>query len=329
MSKGWKIAISIISSFLGLIIIFFGVYYLWPWNKDFFDKAKVEFEIPGLDTAFTPQGMTAIDGTDKFIICGYMTDGTASRFYVINDGKVEKYFTLTQAGEDYKGHAGGVTSYGNTLWVAGDKNCYRFSLSDVNTCENGGKVIILDSFQTNNGADFVYNSDGFLWVGEFYKKDKYETDDSHKIKTSSGEINSAIVFGYEIDQSKSYGLVNQAPLPSKALSIRGLCQGIAVTQDGKFVLSTSYSISDSHLYYYENVLSREKDSTISIGIHEVDLWYLDNNSLIKEITIPSMSEEIVIKNNTLYILFESGAKKYKIFNRKQLSNVYSMAVESL
>ena len=329
MSKGWKIAISIISSFLGLIIIFLGVYYLWPWNKDFFDKAKVEFKIPGLDTKFTPQGMTTIDGTDKFIICGYMTDGTASRFYVINDGKVEKYFTLTQAGEDYKGHAGGLTSYGNTLWVAGDKNCYRFSLSDVNSCENGGKVIILDSFQTNNGADFVYNSDGFLWVGEFYKKDKYETDESHKITTSSGEINSAIVFGYEIDQSKGYGLVNQAPLPSKALSIRGLCQGIAVTQDGKFVLSTSYSVADSHLYYYENVLAKEKDSTISIGIHEVDLWYLDNNSLIKEITIPSMSEEIVIKNNTLYILFESGAKKYKIFNRKQLSNVYSIPVDSL
>lgn len=329
MSKGWKIAISIISSFLGLIIIFLGVYYLWPWNKDFFDKAKVEFKIPGLDTKFTPQGMTTIDGTDKFIICGYMTDGTASRFYVINDGKVEKYFTLTQAGEDYKGHAGGLTSYGNTLWVAGDKNCYRFSLSDVNSCENGGKVIILDSFQTNNGADFVYNSDGFLWVGEFYKKDKYETDESHKIKTPSGEINSAIVFGYEIDQSKGYGLVNQAPLPSKALSIRGLCQGIAVTQDGKFVLSTSYSVADSHLYYYENVLAKEKDSTISIGIHEVDLWYLDNNSLIKEITIPSMSEEIVIKNNTLYILFESGAKKYKVFNRKQLSNVYSIPVDSL
>lgn len=329
MSKGWKITTIIISSLLALILIFLGVYYLWPWNKSFFDMASEEFAIPGLDTKFTPQGMSLIDGSDKFLICGYMTDNTPSRIYVINDGKIEKYFTLTQSEEDYIGHAGGIVSFGSTIWIVGDKHCYRFALSDVNNVQNGGKVTILDSFKTNNGADFVFTNNNFLWVGEFYKKDKYETDASHRLQTRSGEINSAVVFGYKIDESKGYGLVSQAPLPDKALSIRDLAQGIAVANDGRFVISTSYGLLDSNIYVYENVLIEEHHGTIAIGMYNVDLWYLDNNALVQTINVPSMSEEIVIKNDRVYVLFESGAKKYKIFNRKQLSHVYSFALNNI
>lgn len=329
MSKGWKITTIIISSILGLIFIFLGVYYLWPWNKSFFDMSSQEFEIPGLDGKFTPQGFTAVDGSDKFLICGYMSDNSASRFYLIDNGKVEKYFSLTQAGEDYIGHAGGVASKGSTFWVVGDKNCYRFSLNDVNKCENGGKVAILDSFKIDNGADFVFENNGILWIGEFYKEGKYETDVSHKLKTTSGEQNPSLIFGYQIDESKGYGLVSQAPVPSKALSVRGLVQGIAVANDGKFVLSTSYGLSDSNIYIYDNVLGRERDDVYTYGRQQIDLWYLDNNSLLKTINAPSMTEEIVIKNDRVYVLFESGAKKYKIFNRKQLKNVYSFPLNSL
>ena len=42
-----------------------------------------------------------------------------------------------------------------------------------------------------------------------------------------------------------------------------------------------------------------------------------------------MSEEIAIKNNRVYILFESAGKKYKMFNRKQLKNVYSLSLDNL
>lgn len=329
MSKGWKITTIILCSILTIILVFLGVYYLWPWNKSFFDMSSQEFEIPGLDSKFTPQGFTAIDGTDKYLISGYMTDNTPSRFYLINEGKVEKSFTLTQSGEDYVGHAGGVASKGSTFWVVGDGKCYRFSLSDVNKCENGGKVTILDSFTLDNGADFIFESNGILWIGEFYKKGKYETDSAHHLKTSSGETNPAIVFGYQIDESKGYGLYSQAPLPAKALSIRGLTQGIAVTKDGKFVLSTSYGLPDSNIYIYDNVLGGECDDVFMYGRQKVDLWYLDNNSLLKTINAPSMAEEIIVKNDRVYVLFESGAKKYKIFNRKQLKNVYSFAINSV
>ena len=321
MSKAWKITTIILSSILGAILIFLSVYYLWPWNKDFFDNATAEFKIPGLDTKFTPQGMSKIDGSDKYLISGYMSDGSASRFYVINNGAVEKYFTLSQDETAYTGHAGGVLSHGGTIWVVGDKNCHRFFLSHVTDVDNGGVVNIVDSFETSNGADFVFEHDNYLFIGEFYKKDKYETDASHHLKTSSGETNPSLVYGYLINESMSYGL--DGTMPTKILSIRGECQGIDVYGD-RIVMSCSYSIKDSTMLCYNNVLNLEKHGTFILGKSYIDLWYLDANSLVSEKQIPSMSEEIVIDNNRVYILFESGAKKYKIFNRKQLDCVYSV-----
>lgn len=327
MSKAWKITISIISSILGLILIFLGVYYLWPWNKKFFENASVEFEIPGLDTKFTPQGLTTIDGTDKFLVGGYMSDGSPSRFYVINEGKAEKYFTLTQDDQDYNGHAGGIVSYGSTIWVVGDKNCFRFFLSAVNSCENEAKVEIIDSFKVNNGADFVFTNDGYLYIGEFYRAGKYETSSTHFLQTRSGETNPALVFGYKINEGKSLGLDEKTP--SRALSIRGLVQGMAVS-NGKILMSCSYGLADSALYVYKDVFSEAPHNpNFALGNHTIKLWYLDDESLTNTINVPSMSEEIAIKNNRVYILFESAGKKYKIFNRKQLKNVYSLSLDNL
>jgi len=63
-----------------------------------------------------------------------------------------------------------------------------------------------------------------------------------------------------------------------------------------------------------------------VGKKLVDLWYLDNEALISKMNAPSMSEEIVFNNGRIYILFESASKKYKVFNRKQLKNVYSLPI---
>lgn len=328
MSKAWKITLIAISSIFVCIFAFLGVYYLWPWNKAFFDMSTQEFLIPGLDTSFVPQGFSIIDGSDQYIISGYMSDNSASRFYVLDkDGNMVKYFTLTQSGKDYKGHAGGIASKGSTIWIVGDKKCYRFMLSDVKSADNGDKLEIVDSLELSNGADFVFTYDNRLWIGEFYKKGEYETSQTHRIDTRSGEENPSLVYGYRIDESMSLGLYDKSP--DKILSIRGECQGISVTNDGKFVMSCSYSLKDSTIYYYDSVLNEEKHDTFILGKKIIDLWYLDNESLIKEINVPAMSEEMVIKNNRVYVLFESACKKYKILNRKQLDHVYSFDISNL
>lgn len=350
MKMGVKITISIIASLLVLILVFLGIYFLWPWNRSFFNNADKEFSIPGLDTKFCPQGMTQIhDQGNKYLISGYMTDGSPSRFYLVDGdtNSIIKYVTLDVDGLDFDGHVGGVTYKDGNFWtvcaVKGVGKGFRFTWDKLDSADNGSTVEVTSSdiFNTFNGADFVFTYGNYLWVGEFYKKDKYETKDSHRITTRSGETNPAVVIAYEISRTSNCGLVGEyestivkdwIPIPKKALSIRGLCQGIAVTNEGKFVLSTSWGLSDSNIYLYENVLDEDAHDTIdlaSIANFKVPLWYLDNESLISTTNAPAMSEEVIVKNDRVYILFESACKKYRLFNRKRLTNVYSLPVSYL
>ncbi len=335
MSKPLKIFLGIFLSLILLIAAAGGVYFFWPWHNEFFDNANAEFDIPGLDEDFCPQGMTQLKGYNKYIISGYMTDGSPSRYYVIDaeTNELEKYFTLNIDGKKYDGHAGGVASYGSTLWTTsmieedGEGYAFRFMATDVVNVTNGGEVVVRDYFKTLNNADFVFVQDSYLWVGEFYKPEKYETDPNHHLETRSGETNRALAYAYKISEGYRYGVISTSP--EKALSIGDLCQGIDVTDDGKFVMSTSYSIFDSNIYYYKDVLNEEKHGTIRVGLKEVDLWYLDNEALIGSAQIPAMSEELFIKNNRVYLLFESACKKYKFFNRVRIESVYSFELSYL
>ena len=345
MSKGLKIFLSTISIVLVLIIGAIGVYFFWPWHKDFFNNANAEFDIPGLDEDFCPQGMTELEGYNKYIISGYMSDGGPSRYYVI-DGEtnnIEKYFILNINDKKYDGHAGGIASYNSTLWTVSMEEdegyAFKFMATDVINVENGGEVLVRGYFKTNNNADFVFVDNDLLWIGEFYKPEKYETDPNHHLTTRTGETNRALCYAYEIDESSKAGVelngsaqtngASSIKPPVKALSIRDLCQGIAVTPDGKFVMSTSYSIPDSHIYYYKDVLNEPEHGTVRVGLDEVPLWYLDEEALIGSKQIPAMSEELFVKNDRVYVLFESACKKYKFFNRVRLKSVYSLALSYL
>jgi hypothetical protein len=337
MAKGWKIIIGIISILLTIILLAGAVYFFWPWNKKFFDNADKEFKIPGLDTSFCPQGMTQLEGFNKILISGYMDDGSPSRFYVL-DGEtkeVEKYFTLNIDGRQYDGHAGGVASYASVVWTFSKEQdnkgyAFKFKANDVMNVEDGGEITIgeYNCFDTWNGADFAFVKDKVLWVGEFYREGNYETDSSHHVKTTSGETNPAIIYGFDIDESRNAGVKysGNSPKPTKAISVRGLCQGIAVTSDGKFVMSTSYSVPNSNLYYYKDILSEETNDTLNLGLTSMPLWHLDDNALISSHEIPAMSEELIVKDNRVYILFESGCKKYKMYNRRRLDSVYSLPI---
>jgi len=332
MARGWKVTIGIISGLLIAVIITASVYYFWPWHRNFFNNADEEFSIPGLDTSFCPQGMTEIEGQNKYLISGYMDDGSPSRFYVVNaeTKEVEKFFTLNIDGHKYNGHAGGVASHGSLLWTFSKEDskgyAFRFKVNDVLKVVNGGEITIgsYNYFDTWNGADFAFTLDGVLWVGEFYRDDNYLTDTEHHVKTRSGETNPAIIYGFDIDESRNTGVKSKTP--TKAISIRGLCQGIAVTSDGNFVMSTSYSLPNSTIYYYKNVLSEEAHDTLKIGLNSLPLWYLDDQALINSVEIPSMAEELFIKNNRAYILFESACKKYKYYNRTRIKSVYSLPI---
>lgn len=197
-------------------------------------------------------------------------------------------------------------------------------LSDVNSIEDGKSVIIRGYFNVYNNADFAFVDNNTLWVGEFYKSGKYETEMSHRLVARSGETNSAIVCGFPIDESMQCGISSR--IPTKILSIPSLVQGIAVTNNGNFVVSTSYKFKDSNIYYYKDILKEPAHSTFRLGLYEIPLWYLDNDSLLSNITIPCMSKQIIIDNNRVYVLFESACKKYKLLARTREKSVYSFSV---
>ena len=337
MKKGWKITISIVSSILLLIILTISIYFIWPWNRDFFNNAKEEFSIPGLDTDFVPQGMTKVYDQNKYIISGYMNDGSPSRYYVIDgeNNKTLKYFTLkTPGGKDYNEHAGGVASFGSTLWTVSSNELggfiYRFMLSDVEDVEDGGVVNIKDYVNANNNADWVMVHDNKLFVGEFYLKGKHDTSERHHFKTSSGKTYGALALGYTINELKKGGL-QEDNRPACAISIDEKCQGVAVTEDGKFITSSSYSVfKNSKINMYENVLLTESTTKFKFTAgYEIPVYFLDDSTMISSKDVPIMSEEIVVNDGRLYILFESSAKKYKNLCRVKLDDVYSVMVDYL
>lgn len=153
---------------------------------------------------------------------------------------------------------------------------------------------------------------------------------------------------------------NRVPQVQKIYSIPKEVQGFAVTSDGHIVLSQSYGLKNSTITVYDKSkveatanratyysLTKTKyfpydgvttssgapanEHNLS-GSNSLAVYYVYNKTvknggaLIKSYSIPCMSEGLcVVKENNanrVYVLFESGAKKYRSFVREVLDNVY-------
>lgn len=321
MTKAKKITAITLSCIFAVLSIFMIFWYFGESYGDFYSKATKEFEIAGLDEGFTPQGITYDETSKTFLTCGYMKNGSASRIYVVNakNNATLKYFTLKNGENDYVGHSGGIATNGTNVWIVGDGTVLRFSFSEIENVKNGGSIDIIDSFDARNGADFATVEGEFLWIGEFQRDGKYDTDQSHFIETSSGETNKAVSFCFKINNEKDYGIDNT--LPVKALSTPSLVQGMVV-KENKVMISTSYSLPNSHFYTYENVFGNT-DKTFNFNGTDIPLYFLENSNLTNTLEAPCMSEEIVIVNDKVFVTFESACQKYGFVTRESLRNVYS------
>ena len=92
----------------------------------------------------------------------------------------------------------------------------------------------------------------------------------------------------------------------------------------KIVISTSYSLPNSHLYVYKNVLNTTTDKSFDFDGTEIPLYILDKQDILKDIEAPCMSEEIVCKDGRVFVLFENACKKYGAVTREQLKNVINI-----
>lgn len=289
-------------------------YFRLPVNE-YYKNSHKAFIIPALSTAYVPQGFCYDQQSSWFLATGYMKDGSASPVFAINKqgGKTIKSVVLKLAdGKDYLGHAGGISVWKNYLYVAdGSEHCiYVFDYEQFKTAKNGDALFSIGKFFTETAdGDYVKPScvevvGNKIVIGEFFRESNYETYKTHKIATPNGDKNTALAVVYSLADNFEFGI---NPVPEKAYSMREQVQGITFDGD-KVYLSTSWGLSFSQIFIYDQTTAVSDMRTV-LG-ENIPVYYLDSKSLIKDLKIPPMSEEMAIVNGKLYVLSESASTKY-------------------
>ena len=256
---------------------------------------------PGLNDGFVCQGIAANEANNVFIVSGYMKDHSASRLYITDKNNESYFVSLSTNGKAFKGHAGGVATTGDNIYLASGDTIYTFSLSEVLNSENGAIIDIGGGIEVNNQASFVYTDETHLYVGEFHDGENYITE--HPYQTNDG---------------KYYAIISRYPLndlttPNKIYSIRNKVQGACFTPDGKVVLSTSYGLTSSVFYVYNEADAVDSGQTLD----GAPVYYLNN--CLNEIKGPAMSEDLDYYDGKVITLFESACNKY-IFGKFFFAN---------
>ena len=331
MKKNVKIILlSSVAVLLLAVVTFLCVWFLGAKYPSYDRMVKYHSNIPALDESIVPQGLCALnensDGYD-FAMSGYSADDQPSRIYLIDeDANESKWFTLKNpSGKLYTSHFGGVACGENYLYVTSGENILRVSLVDIFSAINGAEITVFDSFSSGISNSFCYLQDGYLYTGEFVNNKKYIAPKEHELIVSGGVTHYALTFVFAIDETKEGGV--KSNIPEKVISTINKVQGVAVTSD-RIYLSTSYGLSDSVFYSYENILNSQPSGKFDVGGNLVDLYYLDDSALVQKINAPSMSEGICVKNGRLYILYESNSVKYKLFTRRKAKTLESIELKN-
>lgn len=310
LAKVFGIVLVVIISLILLFVIAVRIYFRIP-VLNYYRINEKEFIIPGIKDNFVAQGLSYDSKTDKFYLCGYMSDNSASPIYIVDrkTNKLEKTVRMAHPdGTIFTGHAGGLSVFNDKIFVAGGANCclYVFDQNQVlKTADNSSvsyeEVINLYTEDDGIGVAFTAIHNNMIYAGEFYREPQYPCIPQHSVETSDGTINHAITAAFKLEDGK--------PVLQAAYSIPGLVQGMEF-YNGKIYLSTSWSVRMSNIYVYDEELIYQKGE-IKLLNQTVPLYVLDNTSLIESIKIAPMSEEISITNGKCYIMCESASNKYK------------------
>ena len=293
--------------------------------SDFYSSSERYEKIPGLWSGFVPQGYCQVEGQDLRLACGYMSNDKSSRIYLIpNDGSNATFVEMRKAdGSAYTGHTGGITVCGDMVYVTGSTGCDIFSYADI----IDGDGIAKQKTSCDTIVDPAYCSiyDGKLYVGSFYRAGNYETPEEHRMTTPAGDENMAILAVYTVDPATG---LPTSDVPERIYSTTGLVQGMALTDDGRIILSTSYGFAKSHLYVYDLARAEAESSTFTVNDASVPLYYLDSACLVKTVEAPPMSEEIIYSDGQVYVMTESACMKYVFGKLTTGSYVYGYELDS-
>ncbi len=299
MEKFWKgfgkVALIVLIAIVGLLVVVLGGLNLAKFAiyKEYYSIKTDVCGNPGLTDGFVCQGIASADEKGVILVSGYMADDSASRIYVTTTDSESYYVQLKKGDKDFTGHAGGVATTGDTVYVASGNKIWTLSLTEILAAKNGDYVDVGEGIEVNNEASFVYTDEQYLYVGEFHDGGKYNIV-GHENQTAEG-THYAICTKYSLDDLST---------PVKVYSIRNKVQGICFTPDGKVVMSTSYGLADSVYYVYEESEATDSGKTMD----GAPLFYLD--SLKKEMKGPAMSEDLDYYDGGVITMTESASNKY-------------------
>lgn len=317
--------------FLALVVLGARAYFRVPVSS-YYKASDKGFKIPGLSAGLVPQGLSWDEDNKIYLVTGYQKDGTATYVWRVDQGSGEqkgRVKLLNEFGEALVVHAGGLSAYGNYVYIASGENSslYVYDKREVITAEDGKEIPCLGTFDLSVGDEsiqvaFTTVHDGKLIAGEFYRDPNYQTPKTHKFTTPSGDYLQAVAFEYDLSDSPDdqYGLKDQ---PSKVYALPDLTQGMA-WHEGKIYTSQSYALAFSTIGVYD------ESKLDSLGDFEgLPLYALDSASKIKDVKIPPMSEEIEFVDGKMYTMCESASSKYIFGNLTGGNWCYATRMEDL
>lgn len=295
------------------------------YYQEFYHTATREFEIPGLEEGFVPQGLDYCEEYNLYLLCGYRYPDEQAQIYVVQpDGTYHKILALDEQGKTLVSHAGGIAHNDKFVYLAGcDGKCYVFSFEELMQ-EQVTQTQMLGYFQVWNQADYCCIKEGELYIGEYYHTYKYGTDSSHHYISTTGEEHYAIITAFSLNEERALG-VNK--IPELALSVTGRIQGMCF-DNNNLILSASSAFEGSQLYVYDyqKALTDVSEKITILGT-KLPVFFLDANNMTKSIEILPKSEGITLCNDRLLMSFESASKKFLYGKLLKGEYVYSIPLE--
>ena len=312
MNKGLKITLWVLlTPIVAILLIVFLIFSIFNASKfliykDYFSIRKDICINQGLNDNYVPQGIGYDFRDDYIYTSGYMSDKTASRIYYTDETNDYGYVKLSKKGEPFTGHLGGIAISNSIAYISTDKVVYKIRTNEIINSENGASVEVGPKFTVNNNSDFIYSIGKYLYIGEFHKLNTPYICD-HQIKVDDNLTYNAIMTKYDrSDLTK----------PLEIFSIPNEIQGCAVLASGDIILSSSYSVKDSHYYYYK--ANTESFKQLNETIDGVKVTALVNPTL--DLRGPAMSEGLALyKDGTILNVTEAACNKY-IFGKLFFAN---------
>lgn len=289
-----------------------------PDYEIFNSMAEPVFLIPGLNEYVVPQGITYSEKTNCFYLSGYFKQSVLRSVICVVDaatGKAIGEYSLNHIdGKPHYGHVGGIAVSDKDIYIAYEQTVQRISLDAIEKAGAKGDLQVEENIKLYGGSSagnsFLDCSGGYLWAGNYYDPDGYES--------TANENYTSLIRGYKLDPAQPSGISAELKtrctaaydyVPSVIYNVdEGRIQGMTTT-DNYLILAASKSTKFSYLYVYDRTRLNSPHSSI----------VFDRDRLVPVYRLPIQKsvyaiprvEEIVAVGDSIYATFESGAIIYR------------------